>query len=174
MMDPAKIKKGDNLIYHNRVLKVMNIKKNKKLDDMCVLAKPHFVTRTGLMTIFSIPFKSMVEGNIRKIMSKTNVEKLLRILQHETIHDGEKINVSDVVFAELTTKDMITMLQLFWDERAQDPNKFATSKKLLMNRLLRALSHIVGAAYSISLEKAEDKIGKRLDKRIVKIIPKEE
>ena len=43
-----------------------------------------------------------------------------------------------------------------------------------MNRLLRSLSHIVGAAYVISLEKAEDRIEKRLDKRIVKIIPKEE
>lgn len=173
-MDPKKIKKGDNLVYHNRVLKVMKIKKDKKLDDMCVLAKPHFVTRTGLMTLFSIPFKSMAEGNIRKLMSKTSVEKLLRTLQHETVHDGEKINVSDVVFAELTTEDMITMLQLFWDERAQDPSKFATSKKLLMNRLLRSLSHIVGAAYSMSLEKAEGRIEKRLDKRVVKIIPKEE
>lgn len=174
MMDPKNIKKGDNLVYHNRVLKVVKIQKNKKLDDMCVLAKPYFVTRTGLMTSFSIPFASMEEGNIRKLMSKTSVEKLLRTLQHETVHDGEKINVSDVVFAELTTEDMITMLQLFWDERAQDSSKFATSKKLLMNRLLRSLSHIVGAAYSISLEKAEDRINKRLEKRVVKIIPKEE
>ena len=169
-MDPKTIKVGDNLVYHNRVLKVVKIQKNIKLDENCVLARPHFVTRKSLATQFSIPFSSMAEGNIRKIMSKTVVEQLLRTLQHETVHDGEKVNVSDVVFDELSTEDMLAMLQCLADDRAVDPTKFATSKKLLMNRLKDTISHIVGAAMGISLDKAKDRIDKRLEKRD----PKEE
>ena len=92
-MDPKTIKRGDNLVYHNRVLKVLKIRNNKVREEKEVVAKPHFVTRKGLETKFSIPFSAFEVGNVRKLMSKTAVEKLMRTLQHDTIHDGEKIAV---------------------------------------------------------------------------------
>jgi hypothetical protein len=87
-------------------------------------------------------------------------------MQNTTYEElDEKMSVVDVDYGKLELDEIIEMVVRLWDEKAVDPSKFATSRKLMLTRLIRTLSHIVGASLEIGREEAVEKIEKRLEKR---------
>jgi RNA polymerase-interacting CarD/CdnL/TRCF family regulator len=162
------LKVGDKIVHFGQIYRIFRAKRKKgiKEEQLRILKfRPYFKNKKNKSLVFSIPEKSLEKTNIRKPLSKKEINKLLKKLtvqfKSKDIPDAGKLR------EKLVLNDpakLVRVLRQLWRDKKNEETNFTKSKENVFKLALKKLSQEVALVKNIKLDKAKEKIQKQLKK----------
>ncbi|HLA03650.1 hypothetical protein A3D84_03290 [Candidatus Woesebacteria bacterium RIFCSPHIGHO2_02_FULL_42_20] len=164
MSSPGNIKIGSKLVEGGKVYTVYKIEE-KTIDGAprrIICYKPHFSDYTNDTVVCSLPEDNLQEANIRRPISLTELENIIRNLS-----SGPQREELDVVEAKVTLGgndiyESVEILKIYWREKNKNEEGFTKAKKDILNLALEKIVEEVALIQKTSLEAARTAITKAL------------
>jgi len=161
-------KVGDKIIDFGQVYRIFKIEKRKSAKNKkeeVIHFKPHYKTKQNKDLVCSIPVKNIGLTNIRKPISKSRTEKLLKKLSEKenkkkpinTTQAKEKLRLNE---PETTAQ----ILKGLWLDKQDKSTNFTGNKRNLLDLLMKRLVEEVAFVFGISVAQARKKMERRLKK----------
>ncbi len=158
------------LVEYGKVYKVFKIADKKMYDgkvEKHVFFKPIYETSDNRTLSCAIPLKNLTQANIRRPLDKKSLSRILgfatdlQVLNESQILD---INEARDVLKRNNPETSAQMLKSIWCEINDDKETVTKSRKDILELSLKSLSQEVALAFGLSIEKAEVKLQKALEK----------
>ncbi|OGM14484.1 hypothetical protein A3A76_05795 [Candidatus Woesebacteria bacterium RIFCSPLOWO2_01_FULL_39_23] len=157
----GELKKGNKLIERGKVYKVIKISliktdgKVEKIVHYC----PYFVNSLNKSLLYSIPEKSIAPEDIRKPLSKKELELVLSSLSEkmdaypvfDIIKAKDDINLNNI-------QETANVLRQCLKEKKAAGENYTKVKRDFLDDVIEMMVEEVALVFNISLEKAEEKI----------------
>lgn len=169
MLDDMPIKVGDKLVGIGRVFKVFKIADSKTYDgkvEKHIFFKPIYDTPDNRTVTCCIPFKNIVQANIRRPIDKKAMSLVIKGL-------SEPSKKGDIIADAIEAKEILKkndpresakVLKSVWLQLNSDDIMSTRSRKDLFDLAINNLSQEVALVYDIPLEKASEKLQRALKK----------
>lgn len=149
----SKFKKGNKLIEMGKVYKVF------KIEEKIMYYRPYFINSTNNTLICSIPEKNIYPNDLRKPVSKKELDEILIYLSEKPKRDIEY----DTLKAQIDLKlndiyETAKVLRLCVRERNKEGKNYTKTKKDVLNNAIEMMVEEVALVFEISLEEAQQKI----------------
>lgn len=171
MTNLSKLKVGDVIIRFGQVYKVFKVE--KKDDKDMVSYQKVFTPPNRNPSIFTIPQESVEKTNMRKALTKKELDNLLKkeLLEME-VDTSASLNTLKAVRNTDDPTEVVKTLKLLTVLR-HEAEKLPFSKKEVYNSLLKRLGSEVAYVYDVDQDEAKLVIEKAL-KKVLDDLPKKE
>lgn len=158
-MDKNLFKVGDKLVEEGKIYQIYKIKKG------ILFFKPFFEEDKDTLLISSIPIDNISKTNIRKPVSKKEINQAIKSLSvKQQAEFPIDINMARTMLNLNEVKQIVLILKRLWIEQ-KDPNRnFATSRKNIFKIALKQLAEELALLSHTSTKKASQKIEFALSK----------
>ena len=148
MISKLNLTVGDLVVRYGKVLKVFQIKKD------AVSLRPFFNSQSSHGLTFTLKQKSVSQGHVRRLVSKTKLKDLLNLIIKKSIaKDRCPAFDSDTALNRLT--DALWVLKTLWLEKQERSDTLATGKSNIFQRVLLQTAEEIAAVNRTSPERAK-------------------
>ncbi|MFC1653367.1 hypothetical protein ACFL1M_00795 [Patescibacteria group bacterium] len=159
MLDITKIKVGDLISYHNRILKVKSLKKGM------LVGIPVYKKKKDSGLIFNIPTENIKNLNVRNLYTKKVINDLLKTISEDLPKELVHFELSEDHVSKMSLEEIIVAIKGLCDEKVARENSLPTSKSRKLNLFIQVFAEELGAIVNLSKEDAIEKVKSRVDKR---------
>ena len=162
MRNKKSFRVGDKIVDFGQVNRIFKIK------EKIIFFRPYFKTKQNKTSTCSIPLKNIVKTNIRKPISKKELEQLLKSLSKKS-DLKTPINITRVkgILNLNDPHETARILKSLWMEKNDESTNFTKTResvfKIAANRLVEEVALVNG----VTLGKAEKQIKAALLKILV-------
>lgn len=172
MLDDRPIEVGDDLVEFGKVYKVFKIADKVSFNgtlEKHVFFKPFYATADNNTLSCSVPVGKLKEANIRRPLPKQDLSELIAKLSSTLAH--VKVPILDVNEAKNIFKlndplETAKVLRSIWNEIKAQGVDTPKSRKDIFELSIKSLAQEVALAYELTIEKAEKKLRKALEKTV--------
>jgi RNA polymerase-interacting CarD/CdnL/TRCF family regulator len=154
MLEVLKLKVGDLMVRYGRVLKITKISKG------VVFLKPYFDAKNNMGRLsYSLPIKNMKMNKLRRVLSKGELDKLLKKALMEPDKDKELLALK--MKDPLENNDLaetMKVVRMLWLEKRANSGSLPGGKLTVYKQALEQLVGEAAAICGLTLEKADIKI----------------
>jgi RNA polymerase-interacting CarD/CdnL/TRCF family regulator len=167
MNQTVTFKVGDKIIHFGQVYKIFKIKteKIKNQAKSVIFFKPYFKTPINKSLVCSLPLENIVKTNIRKPMSKKELNRLFKKLS-KNINTDKPVNIKRAR-EKLTLNDpliTVRILRRLWQDKIDETINFSKSKQDVYRLAIKRIVQEIALVTDLSLDKAKEKIEVSLKK----------
>jgi RNA polymerase-interacting CarD/CdnL/TRCF family regulator len=170
MLEDFPVKVGDELVECGRVYKVFKVAAKRGFDGKVsthVFFKPLYMTQDNRNVNCTIPLDNLEQANIRRPVDKKKMAKILDFdLDAEDDEDELDINSAKEKLKKNDPMVSAQVLKSVWLEIAEDVEGATKSKKDILALSIQSLTQEVALTFGLSLEKAEAKLQKAVEKSL--------
>jgi RNA polymerase-interacting CarD/CdnL/TRCF family regulator len=166
-MDQVKVVVDDVIVDCFQIYKVFKISKvvnNKGIEEDLVFYKP-FLKNNDL--VCSIPFRSFNEAGLRKLMTRKEIEMLLKELsdknQKEILFDKNIKTIKDVLYLNDPMKT-VNILKFLWQKSKAQDKTYPKSDQEIFNIAMNHLIDEVALVYEDSESAARELVMAAINK----------
>ena len=161
MTERKRLKIGSKIIEGGKVYRVFEIEEKKVNGKIEIIIhyQPHYTDISNKTLVCSIPESSLKKINVRRPVSKKEMNELLGGLSKRS----KKRNALEIVKAKsiLSLNDIyktVIVIKRYWREKKKEGDSFSKSKKDILDMAINKTVEEVALVTGISLSKAKDKI----------------
>ncbi len=161
MTERKRLKIGSKIIEGGKVYRVFEIEEKKVNGKIEIIIhyQPHYTDVSNKTLVCSIPESSLKKINVRRPVSKKEMNELLGNLSKRS----KKRNALEIVKAKsiLSLNDIyktVIVIKRYWREKKKEGDSFSKSKKDILDMAINKTVEEVALVTGISLSKAKDKI----------------
>ncbi len=168
MAKSNEFKVGDMIVKFGELCKIVKVEKRKKDTDKLELIlhyKPHYAVDHGNDVMYSIPVKNISLTSIRKPISDTQLQDLLKSLS-KTIETDSSTNIFDYqqTFNSNNPHELAETLKRIWVEKQESKAEISKAKDDLFKAALKILVEEVAYLKNTSVDEAKKIITRALKK----------
>ncbi|AKM79219.1 MAG: hypothetical protein UX85_C0007G0086 [Candidatus Beckwithbacteria bacterium GW2011_GWB1_47_15] len=150
MISKLNLTVGDLVVRYGKVLKVFQIKKD------AVSLRPFFNSQSSHGLTFTLKQKSVSQGHVRRLVSKTKLKDLLNLIIKKSIaKDRCPAFDSDTALNRNRLTDALWVLKTLWLEKQERSDTLATGKSNIFQRVLLQTAEEIAAVNRTSPERAK-------------------
>jgi len=157
------LKVGSKIVDRGKVYRVFKLEKtnsrSKAFGGRLVHYKPHFKESPDYGIVCSIPQSSLYESNIRKPLSKNEIDNILKGLSKKGIIDTDlDLNVCEDVLKENSLHKTAEILRKFYRAQKKLGEEFTKKYRDFLDRIFEHVVEEVALVFGTSLEGAREKV----------------
>jgi RNA polymerase-interacting CarD/CdnL/TRCF family regulator len=169
MAKKRKYKVGDKIVSFGQIYRIFKIRKKKFKDGTkrVIFYRPYYKNQENRTIICSIPVENICMTEMRKPISRTDLQQLLEKLSRKANKVDElDTNKAKEMLGENNPNKTVGILRILWRVKNDEDMNFTKSQKDVLNLAIERLVEEVAFVGKMSIDKAGEKIKDSLNKTI--------